>query len=549
MSEPTSPPAAAPVAEAKPAGPPPVIRVGGFAGESANDYFLKRLVPAWVISGAVNVIVLVAFISVAEMSGGAAPAVSQEVVQAVVDEKPAEEKTIDLTNPDIGLQSDLAAAVDVPRVEDKNVVAPVDAAQPIGVANNDTPTPTDIPALVGAGENMTELGSDGIDGDLKGGTGGTRGNVVGKAFGGRSGASKEANLKAGGGNDASEAAVARGLLWLVKKQKDAGNWEYELPPPLDDSQRDAINDKISATGLALLPFLAAGQTHRKTNDKNNKYFENVSKGVNFLIANQQANGRFRLGSGRAYMYTHAIATIALCELYGMTGDKKTLLPACKRAVDFIMANQGRDGSWGYSPKSTGDTSIVGWQIQALQSAKQCKDIPVDPKVLKAARDFLNAVGVRDKTTKQLSQYAYLPGGGPSPSLSAVGLLCRYYVDEWGPQHPGMADGVTKLLTNPPRDGQWNMYYYYYATQVVHFHEGDKWYKDWNPKMRDLLIKRQVGGEGKDFGSWDSDTLITGQHVGRLGTTCLALLTLEVYYRHLPLYKRDTGGLKELERTK
>ena len=47
-------------------------------------------------------------------------------------------------------------------------------------------------------------------------------------------------------------------------------------------------------------------------------------------------------------------------------------------------------------------------------------------------------------------------------------------------------------------------------------------------------------------SWNSLAVIGGA-CGRLGTTCLALLTLEVYYRHLPLYKRDSGGLADLER--
>jgi hypothetical protein len=125
------------------------------------------------------------------------------------------------------------------------------------------------------------------------------------------------------------------------------------------------------------------------------------------------------------------------------------------------------------------------------------------------------------------------------------------MDGWGPIHPGMAEGVRRLVTTrPPNPNQFDIYYYYYATQVVHFHDGDMWHKEWNPKMRDLLINLQVSGKGEKLdGSWDPDRLLTGGHVGRLGTTALALLTLEVYYRHLPLYKRDTAGMKELERVK
>lgn len=36
----------------------------------------------------------------------------------------------------------------------------------------------------------------------------------------------------------------------------------------------------------------------------------------------------------------------------------------------------------------------------------------------------------------------------------------------------------------------------------------------------------------------------GSSSGRLGTTAMTLLTLEVYYRHLPLYKRGNAAAIE-----
>ena len=92
-----------------------------------------------------------------------------------------------------------------------------------------------------------------------------------------------------------------------------------------------------------------------------------------------------------------------------------------------------------------------------------------------------------------------------------------------------------------------MYYLYYATQVVHFFDGPDWHQTWNPKIRDLLVKLQVKTAGANKGSWDKDQGHIGGSCGRLGTTCLCLLTLEVYYRHLPLYKRDNGAMAELQR--
>jgi hypothetical protein len=140
-------------------------------------------------------------------------------------------------------------------------------------------------------------------------------------------------------------------------------------------------------------------------------------------------------------------------------------------------------------------------------------------------------------------------------MTAVGLLCRYYFSGWGPANGGMSEGVEGLMKNGPKPGGalgargGDLYYYYYATQVVHFYGGKEW-RDWNEGplvdgkrtggMRDWLVKLQVD-KGKDSGSWDPDGGSIGGSGGRLGTTCLAILTLEVYYRHLPLFKRDGGG--------
>ena len=136
----------------------------------------------------------------------------------------------------------------------------------------------------------------------------------------------------------------------------------------------------------------------------------------------------------------------------------------------------------------------------------------------------------------------------SQTLTPVGLLSRYYMKEMGPRHPAFARGVDFLKQFPPRRDYFDMYYYYYATQVVHFYDGPDWHKFWNPKMRDMLIDLQSKGDDDDHAAVGTRTRASSASpCGRLGTTCLALLTLEVYYRHLPLYKRDNGGLAELER--
>jgi hypothetical protein len=84
-----------------------------------------------------------------------------------------------------------------------------------------------------------------------------------------------------------------------------------------------------------------------------------------------------------------------------------------------------------------------------------------------------------------------------------------------------------------------MYYNYYATQVLHHVEGPEW-KKWNDVMREQLIKTQERAEGPLKGSW----LLKGDHGaergGRIYCTAMCAMTLEVYYRHLPIYRKQAS---------
>jgi hypothetical protein len=509
-----------------------VIRKAEGPRETSTERLLKKHVPAWVVSGAVHVLLVAVLIGIDTFApGSTAAARSDQELTVVADAPEADDKQPILTNPDIGLDAELPAGVDVAVVADVNVMNTVVPDAPVGLPDATKATPFDVIPPTGVGDPSNSAGIAGAAGDFLKGIGGGATGAVTDGFSGRSGATKDALVKAGGGSAASEAAVARGLLWLSKKQRADGSWQF-----------DGISsyDRVAATGLALLPFLAAGQTHQP--NKDNKYQKTVDAGVKFLTTALKGSGSSGTFTGSSGMYSHAIGTLALCELLGMTGDRSRLLAPAQKAVNYIVEAQGDDGSWGYRARQNGDTSIVGWQIQALQSARLCKDVVVPRSAFERARKFLDSV----TDTNKRHTYGYADRS-PKLSLTPVGLLCRYYGDGWGPRTPGMAAGVKWFMDRQmPKADSFDMYYYYYATQVAHFFDGPEWHKQWNPAMRDLLIARQAA-DGPDAGSWEQDAEITGSHTGRLGTTCLALLTLEVYYRHLPLYKRDAAGARELER--
>src|SRR5262249_12984872 len=130
------------------------------------------------------------------------------------------------------------------------------------------------------------------------------------------------------------------------------------------------------------------------------------------------------------------------------------------------------------------------------------------------------------------------------AVTAVGLLCRQYLG-WGPRNPGLQAGVEKIRRMTPKQSP-SMYYTYYATQVMHHMGGDAW-KFWNDNMRDFLINKQDEGNNPKHahqrGSWDSTGDSYHGAGGRLMQPSLCILSLEVYYRHLPLYRREQVGNK------
>ena len=177
-----------------------------------------------------------------------------------------------------------------------------------------------------------------------------------------------------GGTTLTEAAVSRGLRWLSRHQDSDGRWSLDNfdHSPGCTCTGGGLHSDSAATSLALLPYLGAGQTHLAGH-----YRETVSRGLRWLLAEQKDNGDLRGDSeGNSGMYAHGQGAIVLCEAFLMTGDEVFRDPA-QRAVDFIVKAQHSAGGWRYSPGERGDTSVLGWQLMALQSAARpvCGSLP------------------------------------------------------------------------------------------------------------------------------------------------------------------------------
>ena len=105
---------------------------------------------------------------------------------------------------------------------------------------------------------------------------------------------------------------------------------------------------------------------------------------------------------------------------------------------------------------------------------------------------------------------------------------------WPKDHQPLRRGMAQIATESPLKS--NMYFNYYATQALYHLGGDGW-KKWNPRMRDHLVGTQ-SQQGHEKGSWFSDVGHEAAPGGRLCATALGCMTLEVYYRHMPIYQTE-----------
>jgi len=353
--------------------------------------------------------------------------------------------------------------------------------------------------------------------------------------------------QARGGSEGTEKAVEMGLDFFARHQFPDGHWSlHELPPGVtyDDPALGQMKSDPAATGLALLTYLGAGYTHL-----DDKHRAIVNRGVDWLVSNQQENGDLFSKQGvtkYAWFYSHGICTIALCEAYGMTRDPELREPA-RKAIDFILKSQHSErGGWRYRPNAESDTSVTGWQLMALKSARMAGlDVP--------AEAFEKIDGWLDLAENPSGdgRYVYNPyaantpeqrdGRKPNLAMTAEAMLMRMYLD-YESDDPGLTAGADHLKENLPSVGTAakparDVYYWYYATQAMFQMQGDYW-PAWNDRLRPLAETSQ-STSGPTAGSWHPSKPVPdrwGHAGGRFYVTAMHLLMLEVYYRHLPLFQ-------------
>lgn len=335
-----------------------------------------------------------------------------------------------------------------------------------------------------------------------------------------------------------DASVDRGLEYLAGKQISRGAATAMGRPELTGSfEEPASIGNTGVTSLAVMAFLARGHLPGR-----GRYGEVINRGIDYLLTQQLDNGLLvsndRRGRTTGLMYEHSISTLLLGEVSGMVD------PVRQQKVDNVLArallvllqaqkvpkSEANTGGWRYTPGTTdSDLSLTGWSIMALRAAKLNGAAIPDEHIEMAVSYILNC------HTRE-GGFSYLPGGSTgSTSMTGVAVLCLELCGEHG--NEDLLAAGEFILSRPPRmvgpDGspvRFRYYAWYYCGQAM-FQLGGKYWKEFAPIMYDSLLADQ-----NPDGSWHYSNKILAYNTTY--PTSLAILTLTVSARQLPIYQRE-----------
>ncbi len=360
------------------------------------------------------------------------------------------------------------------------------------------------------------------------------GGGAGGAFGGRRG-----GRRGGGGGKKANEAVEWGLQWLANHQSENGMWDCDGfmyncdEEPISDGPGYPAYD-AGVSGLALLAFLGAGYTHDY-----GKYKDTVKQGLRWIRQQQDQEGCFGGRTTENFTYGHAICALAMAEAYGLT-TSPLFRNSAQKGVDFVHKSKNPYKAWRYGVQpGDNDSSVTGWMIMAMKSAATA-GLDVQKKDYLEVQDFL------DEVTDDFGHVGYTVRGiGPvrpagkeeefpeiySESLTAVGMLCRVFIGEDPQTSDPIKKGAKRCVDKLP---EWDkpkldFYYWYYGTLAMFQVGGPQW-EQWNKAMKKAIIDQQRRDEGCFKGSWDPADA-WGEEGGRVYSTALLTMCLEVYYRY------------------
>lgn len=348
---------------------------------------------------------------------------------------------------------------------------------------------------------------------------------------------------------ATASAIEASLKWLAKHQDKDGSWdtdEFMAHDPKGaacDGAGNGVHD-VAITALVLLTFMAEGNT-----PFTGSYHGQVETGFAWLRKSQTKAGVF-YGPNHDFIYAHCIATIAVCEGYGLSGDPR-LKESAQAGLDYLSAHHSPARGWGYQKaKANCDTSIIGWAVQACRAGEDF-GLKVDEGHLRDALAWLHKMTDRDSGRTGYSKKGEYSSRHPGThvkefppengeAMTAAALLCRYFLGETPGTSSIIKKSVRRLIRKPPKwqDSHVDYYYWFYGSQAMQQHGGDQ-ELTWRKALLTALLPNQrkdgsFAGSFDPVGAWGDDG-------GRVYSTAIALLSLQAPYRYVRMLGDDKAG--------
>jgi len=304
-------------------------------------------------------------------------------------------------------------------------------------------------------------------------------------------------------DETTKKAANRGLEYLASKQNTDGSWS-----------EGAYAHNTAITAFSLLAFMSQGHLPNQ-----GQYGPEVSRGCRFLLSCTREDG-YLVGSRGGNMYCHAMATLALAELWGMSGDDE-IKPVLKKAVDLIVRCQSNEGGWRYEPNPSGaDISVTIMQVMALRAAKN-SGMHVPDETLKKALAYIN----RCYKPEQGGFTYQANSGAPGFARTAAGVCVLQLSGQYNAQQ--IPKAVEYLKKNFETHTHF-WYGHYYAAHALHQVGGKDW-EEWYAKIRSYLLAKQMAD-----GSWMGQS---GGEPGAVYRTAIGVIILSVPADYLPIFQR------------
>lgn len=443
-----------------------------------------------------------------------------EIVTDIVEpepEKKEEEPEPDIKENDPKIETEDEVVIETPVVKTTEVEIS---------AEFETDDEMDTNSALGDPDNVSDIDHEFVGTPALMGVGASGGTGGGGKFGTRFGGGRRNAIRAGGGGKRTESAVNWALKWLAAHQESDGRWDCA-----EYGGGGHGGDDVAVTSLAVLAFLGAGNS-----TKFGRYRRNVSKAVEWLMTQQNESGH-----AGPHRYTGGIYTMALAEAFGMSEDPE-IGRAAQRAVDWACKSQCATGAWDYQPKSTrSDTSVSGWWIMGLKSAKVA-GLSIPSEVMNAARKYIEAAtsptGQVGYAYKDVTSVAQVKPEKGSIRMTAVSLTCLQFLG--APRTDARVVGcANKSVANLPQANKFDFYeWYYQALGLFQMGVTSNYWQSFNEPMKRSLVTTQVkvGTVEQNKGSWNPESDEYGNGWGRVGQTAIGALMLEIYYRYEEIHK-------------